>query len=121
MKIGTLAQRSGLSTHTIRYYERIGLLPAAHRDDSGHRRYDDATLVWVEFLLRLKQTGMPLREMQRYAHLRSLGVQTEHERRVLLEHHADALRARIAGLSDNLVALNHKINGYAQREKDEGT
>ena len=67
MKIGNLAKRTGLSAHTIRYYERIGLLPRADRDSSGQRDYGASILVWIEFLGRLKTTGMPIREMLRYA------------------------------------------------------
>ena len=70
MKIGELAKRSGLSAHTIRYYERIGLLPYAHRDHSSHRDYDESILTWIEFVDRLRETGMPIREMLRYAALR---------------------------------------------------
>ena len=84
MKIGELAKRSGLTAHTIRYYERIGLLPFADRDQSGLRDYDASILNWIEFLGRLKETGMPIREMLRYAALRERGVGTEAERRILL-------------------------------------
>ncbi len=69
MKIGTLARRSGLSAHTLRYYERIGLLPYADRDGSGQRDYDASILNWIEFLGRLKAANMPIREMLRYAEL----------------------------------------------------
>lgn len=62
MKIGEPARRSGLSTHTIRYYEQIGLLPYADRNQSRHRDYDASILGWIEFLDRLKTTGMPIRE-----------------------------------------------------------
>jgi DNA-binding transcriptional MerR regulator len=66
MKIGELSQRSGLSAHTIRYYEKIGLLPFADRDGSGQRDYDLTILSWIAFLGRLKLTGMPLKQIQRY-------------------------------------------------------
>jgi 4-carboxymuconolactone decarboxylase len=70
MRIGEIARLSGLSAHTLRYYERIGLLPYADRDRSGQRDYDASILAWTEFLGRLKTTGMPIREMLRYAALR---------------------------------------------------
>lgn len=113
MKIGELARRSGLSAHTIRYYERIGLLPHADRDRSGQRDYDASILGWIEFLGRLKMTGMPLRDMVRYAALRERGAGTEAERRALLERHREDVRTRIAGLSDCLRVLDSKIAGYA--------
>lgn len=87
MKIGELAKQSGLSAHTIRYYERIGLLPFADRDQSGQRDYDASILVWIEFLGRLKATGMPIQNMLRYAALRDLGGSTEKERHDLLVTH----------------------------------
>lgn len=113
MKIGELAKRSGLTAHTIRYYERIGLLPFADRDQSGLRDYDASILNWIEFLGRLKETGMPIREMLRYAALRERGVGTEAERRILLEQHRERVRTRLAELSDCLLVLDNKIAGYA--------
>lgn len=121
MKIGDLAKRSGLSAHTIRYYERIGLLPYADRDRSGQRDYDASILTWIGFLDRLKTTGMPIREMLRYAALRERGVATEAERRALLEQHRDRVRAHVAELRACLLVLDAKIAGYAgseQRTKD---
>jgi DNA-binding transcriptional MerR regulator len=113
MKIGQLAKRSGLSAYTIRYYERIGLLPRADRDRSGQRDYDASILTWIEFLDRLKTTGMPIRDMLRYAALRESGVSTEAERRALLERHRENVRAHVADLQACLLVLDTKIAGYA--------
>jgi DNA-binding transcriptional MerR regulator len=117
MKIGELAKRTGLSAHTIRYYERIGLLPYAHRDRSSQRDYDVSILAWIEFIGRLKTTGMPIREMLRYAALREQGVGTETGRRRLLEQHRECGRAHVAELSACLLVLDAKIGGYADVEK----
>lgn len=116
MKIGDLARLTGLSTHTLRYYERIGLLPYADRDRSGQRDYDASILTWIEFLGRLKTTGMPIREMLRYAALREKGASTESDRRRLLEAHRDKVRARVADLQSCLLVLDSKIAGYAEAE-----
>lgn len=113
MKIGELAKRSGLSAHTIRYYERIGLLPYADRDRSSQRDYDASILAWIEFLGRLKATGMPIREMLRYAALRERGVDTEAERRELLEQHRERVRTHLAELQACLLVLDTKIVGYS--------
>ncbi|MGX7708910.1 MerR family transcriptional regulator [Methylobacterium sp. Gmos1] len=113
MKIGELAKRSGLSAHTIRYYERIGLIPYADRDRSSHRDYDASILTWIAFLDRLKTTGMPIREMLRYAAMRERGVATEAERRDVLEQHRERVRAHIAELQACLLVLDTKIAGYA--------
>jgi DNA-binding transcriptional MerR regulator len=113
MKIGKLAMRSGLTTYTIRYYERIGLLPRAVRDPSGQRDYDASILTWIEFLDRLKTTGMPIREMLHYAAMRERGVGTEAERRALLENHREHVRLHLAELQACLLVLDTKIAGYA--------
>lgn len=117
MKIGELARRSGLSAHTIRYYERIGLLPYADRDRSRQRDYDASILTWIDFLGRLKTTGRPIREMLRYAALREAGSGTEADRRSLLERHREQVRARVAELEACLLVLDTKIAGYADIEK----
>lgn len=116
MKIGELAKRSGLSAHTLRYYERIGLLPYADRNRSKQRDYDASILVWIEFLGRLKMTGMPIREMLRYAALRDRGDGTAPERRALLEQHRARVRAHVAELQACLLVLDTKITGYAGDE-----
>jgi DNA-binding transcriptional MerR regulator len=121
MKIGELARRSGLSAHTIRYYERIGLLPYADRNASSQRDYDASILIWIEFLGRLKTTGMPIRDMLRYAALRESGPGTEVERRALLVQHRERVRADLVDLQACLSVLDTKIAGYAgpnQRMKD---
>lgn len=117
MKIGELAKRTGISAHTIRYYERIGLLPYADRDGGGRRDYDLSILVWIEFLGRLKTTGMPIREMLRYANLRKQGYHTGPMRRAMLEAHREEVRARVAELQACLLILDTKIDGYVEAEK----
>lgn len=117
MKIAKLAELSGLTAHTIRYYERIGLLPRADRDAGGRRVYDRSILDWFGFLGRLKTTGMPIRKMQEYATLRELGDCTVAERRTLLEQHRAVVRSRIAELKANLRFLDTKIDTYVDLEK----
>lgn len=117
MKIGELSKRSGLSAHTLRYYEGIGLLPYADRDASGLRDYDSSILVWIEFLGRLKTTGMPLREMLRYAALRQAGLSTIADRELLLKLHREQVSKKIAELQSCLLVLDTKINGYSAEMK----
>ncbi|GLS76562.1 MerR family transcriptional regulator [Oharaeibacter diazotrophicus] len=117
MKIGELARRTGLSAHTLRYYERIGLLPLADRDGGRRRDYDAAILAWIDFVGRLRTTGMPIREMVRYAELRALGAHTGAERRALLEAHRERVRAHVADLTACLLVLDGKIAGYADAEQ----
>lgn len=114
MKIGELAQQSSLSAHTLRYYERIGLLPRAHRNSSHQRDYDDSVLIWIEFLRRLKSTGMSIKDMLRYAKLREKGPSTETERQNLLEIHRDQVKTHLVELQNCLLVLDSKIAGYAR-------
>lgn len=117
MKISDLAKRCGLSAHTLRYYERIGLLPYADRDRSGQRDYDASILAWIEFLGRLKTTGMPIRDMLRYARLAEGGNDTFCQRRRMLEEHRKHVQAHMADLEACLRILDGKIASYAEAEE----
>ena len=87
-------------------------MPAARRDGSGHRAYDERTVVWLVFLGNLKTTGMPIRDMLEYARLRAVGVGTEARRKAMLSQHRDAVRQRMQVLADCLDVLDAKIAGY---------
>lgn len=106
------AQRTGVSAHTLRYYERIGMLEPVERAPSGHRRYSDADLGSVIFLTLLRETGMPIRDMQRFVELTRAGEHTVPKRVTVLETHRDALRDRLALLTGHLSAIEHKIGVY---------
>jgi DNA-binding transcriptional MerR regulator len=116
MRIGELAQKSGFSAHTLRYYEKIGLLPRTGRK-SGQRDYDADALVWLAFISRLKTTDMPLAEMIAYARLRARGAATIGERRELLVAHRKRVKTQVASLQESLSVLNKKIGGYAAEQK----
>jgi len=116
------AQRTGVSPHTLRYYERIGLLEPIGRAASGHRRYGDADLGSVLFLTLLRETGMPIRDMQRFVELAKAGDHTIPGRVTVLEAHRDALRDRLALLTKHLTAIDNKIGVYrALLSADEDT
>lgn len=121
MKIGAFAERIGLSAHTLRYYERIGLLPRPPRDGGRRRDYDASLLPWIAFLGRLRTTGMPIRDMLRYAEWRAAGAGTEAERRDLLVRHRAQVRARVAELQAALSVLDTKIAGYGDPRETEQT
>ena len=97
LSIAEAAHASGLSSHTLRYYERTGLLEPVIRDGSGHRRYREADLERISFLTKLRATGMPIREVRRYAGLMKAGEATNEERLALLEAHREAVRRRTRG------------------------
>lgn len=112
MKIGELAARCGLSVHTLRYYERIGLLPRVDRDSGQRRDYDSGILVWLAFLGRLKTTGMPIQKRLAYARLRAEGPGTSTARREMLIAHRAEVAAKLADLTDCLTVLDRKIADY---------
>ena len=104
--------RTGVSAHTLRYYERIGLLAPVGRAAGGHRRYSDADLGAVGFLTLLRQTGMPIRDMQRFVELTRAGDHTIASRVEVLVEHREQLVARLRLLNRLLKAIEHKIDIY---------
>lgn len=118
MKIAELARRAGISAHSLRYYERIGLMPPAPRDGSGHRDYDAAALVWLTFIGHMKAAGMPIREMLAYARLRQQGEATAGARAGILRARRAAVAARIAELGATLSVLDDKITAYERKPHD---
>ena len=121
MKIGDLARLTGLTAHTLRYYERIGLLPLTPRGSSRQREYDGSILPWVEFIGRLRTTGMSIRDMVRYAALRSRGVESEAERKLLLVRHRQHVRQHVAELQACLSVLDNKIASCGDHLRMENT
>lgn len=111
LDIATTAARSGVGAHTLRYYERVGLI-TVERDAAGHRRYSPASFRRVVFLSRLRMAGMPMRDLQRYVALAEQGEHTVPERLAMLHAHRDAVRARLAELSFALRTIELKIDTY---------
>ncbi|MFE9253669.1 MerR family transcriptional regulator [Streptomyces sp. NPDC006879] len=110
--ISEVAEITGLSAHTLRWYERIGLMPLVDRSHSGQRRFHDKDLEWLGFVGKLRMTGMPVADMVRYAELVREGAHTVGERRELLESTRRDVRARIAELQETLSVLDYKIDIY---------
>lgn len=107
------AVETGLSVHTLRYYERVGLLDPPERGaTSGHRRYSEDDLRRVQFLKRLRTTGMPIREMQRFVGLYRQGDDTLADREKLLQDHRCQVLAQVAELQESLAAIEYKIASY---------
>ena len=117
LAIAEVAQRTGLSAHTLRYYERIGLIAAVPRAPGGQRRYAAADMEWLAFLMRLRETGMPIKGMQAYARLRSQGNATLAERRNLLETHLADVQLQMRALRTSAQALALKITQYRTMER----
>ena len=105
-----------MTAHTLRYYERVGLIQPVGRARNGHRRYSEADAAWLHFLHCMRATSMPIREMQRYAMLRELGDATSLERRQILEDHQAGIAAQIVELQKAHALLTHKITNYKKIE-----
>lgn len=116
LTIDEVAKRTGLSAHTLRYYERIGLIARVPRAAGGQRRYTASEMAWIEFLLCLRTMNMPVRQMQAFAGLRSEGDVTIPERREMLEKHLLAVNDLIRNMQQSVAVLENKIIYYRAME-----
>ena len=114
LTIQEVSQATGLSAHTLRYYERIGLIHSIGREDNSHRHYTAEDVGWIEFLLKLRATGMSIKDMQRYAELQRQGEQTLPERVEMLKSLRDQVEARMDELGEHLKLIYHQIDIYQQ-------
>ncbi|HEY7595084.1 MAG TPA: MerR family transcriptional regulator [Actinophytocola sp.] len=116
LSIGEAARRTGVSVHTLRYYERAGLVvTTVDRTAGGRRRYRKLDLDWILVCTRLRATGMPIKLIRRYAELVRAGQGNEEERLELMEAHRADVTAKIAELQDCLKLIDHKIDVYRGR------
>jgi DNA-binding transcriptional MerR regulator len=115
LTIADAARATGVSAYTLRYYERVGLINGVGRADSGHRRYDEEDLAWIEVLQRLRATGMPIQRIRRYAELVRAGEGNERERLALLEEHRAAVMTRLAQERRHLAFIERKIANYVEK------
>lgn len=115
LSISEAAERTGLSTHTLRYYEREGLmLGAVDRASSSHRRYTEADITWVEFLTKLRSTSMPIARVREYVDLVRRGDDTTRARLALLEAHRATVVAQLDDMKRSLAAIDYKISTYRE-------
>jgi DNA-binding transcriptional MerR regulator len=102
--------------HTLRYYERAGLVvTTVDRTDGGWRRYQEEDLKWISICTKLRATGMPIRTIRRYAQLVAAGPGNEPERLALLEAHRADVTAKLAEITESLKLIEHKIDVYQGR------
>src|SRR5690349_7822967 len=112
LTIAEAAEATGLTTHTLRYYERDGLMLAVDRAPSGHRRYTGQDLGWIRMVTRLRGTGMPIREVRAYAELVRAGDGNEEARLALLRAHRDRVQQQLVEVAAHLDAIELKIHLY---------
>ena len=108
------AEATGLSAHTLRYYERVGLIHPIDREQNTHRRYTADDVGWIDFLTKLRATGMSIRDMQKYAELQRRGDETLAERVEMLKSLRDQVEAHMVELNEHLKLIYYKIELYQQ-------
>ncbi|UUZ83347.1 MerR family transcriptional regulator [Paenibacillus sp. P26] len=117
--IGQVAEVTGLSIHTLRFYEKEGILPAIKRNEKGIRIFDDMDLQWIKILNYLRLTGMPLAQIRDCAHLCSEGDDTMEERMRLFENHKEKVEEQMKTLRSCIDMINVIMELYAKRKKEE--
>jgi DNA-binding transcriptional MerR regulator len=118
--IGDVAQRTGLSVHALRFYEREGLMlsqPVA-RGPGGHRRYDAEDVYWLQICTKLRRSGMSLANIRRFAELAREGSGNEQQRLDLLREHQHHVEGQLADLEECLRIIRRKVGVYEERLVD---
>ncbi len=108
------AAETGISRDTLRYYEKVGILPGIARSESGHRRFSDDDMGWIKMVQCLRATGMPIEDLHAYAELMQQGDATSAERLRLLDEHRRRIKDDMAELSTALELVERKISGYEE-------
>jgi DNA-binding transcriptional MerR regulator len=112
--IQEVAEATRLTEHTLRYYERIGLIQCIRREDNGHRRYTSDDLGWIDFLTKLRATGMSITDMLHYAELQRAGDETLPERLEMLKTLRNNLESQIGTLQEHLKVIRYKVEYYTE-------
>jgi DNA-binding transcriptional MerR regulator len=116
LSIGQVAGRTGLSVHALRFYEREGLLATpVHRDGGGRRVYSEWDVEWLELCIKLRESGMPLIAIRRYAELVREGEGNESDRLGLLREHEERITAQLTALRACLEVISFKVKLYEER------
>jgi DNA-binding transcriptional MerR regulator len=115
LTVAEAAREAGVSAHTLRYYERAGLLEPVERNGAGHRRFTGEDIAWVVMITRLRATGMPIRRIREYAELVWAGDGNERERLAIMEAHREQVLQQLAEIQRNLELIDFKIDLYRGR------
>lgn len=112
MLIAEVSRKYDISADTLRYYERVGLIPAVHRRDNGIRDYDEGDLNWVEFIKCMRSAGIQVEALIEYVALYQQGDETNEARKETLVEQRAQLMQRMADMESTLERLNYKIDNY---------
>ncbi len=116
MTIAEVSKKYNISADTLRYYERVGLIPPVPRTASGIRDYDEASCGWVELMKCMRAAGVQIDALAEYASLAQQGDDTQAQRKAILLEQRDLLEQRIAEMQDSLTRLNKKLEWYDRCE-----
>ncbi|MGZ7441516.1 MerR family transcriptional regulator [Paenibacillus sp. TH7-28] len=112
LTIKEVTEITKIAAHTLRYYEKEGLLPHVKRNDNGKRLYDEEDLSWIHFVTALRATGMPIAQIQKYVYLYKEGDSTISERKLMMLNHKKEIERSIRNLYFNLDKINYKLALY---------
>ena len=112
MTIKQVSEKYGISADTLRYYEKTGLIPDVPRTQGGIRDYDETACSWVEFIMCMRNAGLPVDVLSKYVALCKMGDSTAEERKQILVNQREQLKNKIESLNASLERLNFKINYY---------
>jgi DNA-binding transcriptional MerR regulator len=115
LSVAEAAAAAGVSAHTLRYYERAGLMAPIERNGSGHRRYSAEDVQWIVVITKFRATGMPIRRIREYAELVRAGDGNWDERLALLEAHRADVKRKLAETRKNLELIDYKIGLYREK------
>lgn len=117
--IGKVADKVGLTTYTLRYYEKEGLIPEIYKNDQGVRLYTQDNIIWIEIVKCLKETGMPISDIKKMIALSLEGNSTIGARKKILYEHRTIVEAQIKALEESRARIDWKLDYYTQLEKEE--
>ena len=112
--IKQISEKTNLTEHTIRYYDREGLIPLITRTKSGIRQFSEDDLEWINLICCLRNSGMPLQEIKEFMQLCLKGKDSLEERRELLIRHRTRIQEQMANLENSLNIVNYKIEHYKE-------
>ena len=115
VKISEVSEKFNISADTLRYYEKIGLIPPVNRDSSGVRNYTEEDCNWIEFILCMKNAGLPIKTLIKYVQLFQQGDDTIEERKELLMKEREELSIKIENMKNTLDRLDYKIAKYEEK------
>lgn len=118
LSIGEVAQQTGLSIYTLRYYDELGLLPQVKRAENGHRVFDQDVLGWIYILKCLRATQMSLSDMQRFTRLAHQNIDTITQQRELLEAHRREIEQRMCEVEAAIALIDDKIRHMRETEAE---